>query len=177
MYSQQETRARLENEAQNILFEAEFQKEVDRLIAEKQANKNKTLAEKLKVEHRSPLQNQRFSIEGDDEMQSEMWKSFLKDCAYYYDVPTIDDENKMRRTLQYKYDSILPAGWRAPLTSRRDLLTWACNRANNKLIELGEVKEGEPGLPCDNFNALLKVFGPDYSRIRPKLGYVKGLFD
>lgn len=66
---------------------------MDRLIAEKQTYKTKTLAERMRVAHQDPNQNQRFAIEGDDEQQSLMWKSLLKDCAFYYDVPTINDEN------------------------------------------------------------------------------------
>ena len=74
-----------------------------------------------------PTGPRRFTIEGDDENQTKMWSALMKDCAYYYDVPTINDENKMKRTLQNKYDGILSSGWRAPLTTRRDLVTWACN--------------------------------------------------
>jgi hypothetical protein len=91
-----------------MLFEADFQREVERQIAHKQATKDKTLVERLGIknkEERNPLQ--RFKVEGDDENQSLMWKSFLKDCAFYYDVPSIEDENKMRSTLQKKYDDIL----------------------------------------------------------------------
>ena len=47
MYNQEEHRERLKQEAKNMLFEAEFNAQVERQIAEKQANKDKTLAEKL----------------------------------------------------------------------------------------------------------------------------------
>jgi hypothetical protein len=30
---------------------------------------------------------------------------------------------------------------------------------------------------CENYSALLSVFGPDYSRLKPKLGHIRGLFD
>jgi hypothetical protein len=32
-------------------------------------------------------------------------------------------------------------------------------------------------MDCENTNALVKAFGPDYDKLRPKLGYVRGLFD
>ena len=104
-----------------------------------------------------------------------MWKALLKDCAYYYDHPTLDDETKMRTKLQRKYDDILPAGWRPQLQSRRDLLHWGCNQVNAAFAEKGFDEKNL--LPCDNHAFLLKLFGPDYDRLRPKLGYIKGLFE
>ena len=41
----------------------------------------------------------RFKIEGDDDNQTLMWRSLMKDCAFYYDVPTISEEVAMKRTL------------------------------------------------------------------------------
>ena len=97
----------------------------------------------------------------------------MKDCAFYYDVPTIEDEIQMRKTLQRKYDGILTAGWRPPLTSRRDLVTWACTQYNQSQSE----KETPNTVDCENYRALLSAFGPDYDKLRPKLGHVRGLFD
>jgi len=111
-----------------MLFEAEFLKEIDRQLEEKKNVGGKSLAEQMGV-HKTkglPPVPKRFTIEGDDANNSGMWGALMKDCAYYYDVPTIEDEIKMRRTLQRKYDGILTTGWRPPLTSRRDLVTWAC---------------------------------------------------
>lgn len=81
----------------------------------------------------------------------------------------------MRNTLQGKYDALFQPGWRPPLQSRRDLLTWACGQYNNMINEkeLGERNLAE----CENYGALVGAFGPDYDRLRPKLGYMKGLFD
>ena len=115
----------------------------------------------------------RFTIPGDDENNTKMWESLMKDCAFYYDVPTIDDEIQMRKTLQRKYDGILKAGWRPPLTSRRDLVTWACKQYNSN----EESKEAPNMVDCENYSVLLSAFGPDYDRLRPKLGHVRGLFD
>ena len=87
-----------------MLFEAEFHKEVEKQIAHKQATKDKPLVERLGIQTKTVDRNARFKVEGDDQYQTIMWKSFMKDCAFYYDAPTIQDENKMKRTLQRKYD-------------------------------------------------------------------------
>ena len=115
----------------------------------------------------------RFTIPGDDENDTRMWESLMKDCAFYYDVPTVEDEIQMRKTLQRKYDGILKPGWRPPLTSRKDLVTWACRQYN----QAQEAKGGNDMQDCENYHALLTTFGPDYDLLRPKLGHVKGLFD
>ena len=84
-----------------MLFEAEFQNEVNRQLAERQANAGKTIAEVYNAEnpHPEPVKPTRFAIEGDDANQTLMWRSLMKDCAFYYDVPTLDHEKSMRRTL------------------------------------------------------------------------------
>ena len=97
----------------------------------------------------------------------------MKDCAFYYDVPTLDHERAMRRTLQSKYDSILMPGWRPALTSRKDLVTWACRQYN----QAQEAKGGEDMQDCENYHSLLLAFGPNYDKLRPKLGHIRGLFD
>ena len=112
---------------------------------------------------------------GDDEHNTLMWSHLMKECAYYYDVPNIDDEVKMKRTLQRKYDQLFEDGWRAPLTSRRDLLTWACGQYNKTLV--ARDIPAEDMVPCDNYAFLLEMFGPDYNKIKPKVGYIRGLFD
>jgi hypothetical protein len=50
MPNQQEHRQRLHSEAKNMLFEAEFSKEIERQIAAKQANKDKSLVERLGIQ-------------------------------------------------------------------------------------------------------------------------------
>lgn len=51
----------------------------------------------------------------------------MRDCAFYFDAPTIDDEVAMKRKLQRNYDGLMPEGWRPELATRKSLLTWACN--------------------------------------------------
>jgi hypothetical protein len=73
-----------------------------------------------------------FTVEGDDtKFHYAKWDSLLKDSAFYYDLPTIQEEREIKFKLQFRYDDILPEGWRPPLQSRRDLLTWSCEQRNN----------------------------------------------
>jgi hypothetical protein len=174
MYNQATHKARLEQHAESMLFEAEFKSEVEKQIALKAASKDKSLVERLGIKAEVD-RDQRFKIQGDDEHRTLTWKAFMKDCAFYYDVPSMDDENKMKKTLQRKYDDLLPVGWRAPLTTRRDLLTWACSQLNNSFSEKGF--PSEELLPCDNYRLLVKMFGPDYEILKPKMGHIRGLFD
>ena len=97
----------------------------------------------------------------------------MKDCGFYFDAPTIQDENSMKRTLQRKYDGLFEDGWRPALQSRRDLMTWACNQYN----KAHDGKEGFEAANCENYSVMLKEFGPDYDRLKPKLGFIKGMFD
>ena len=177
MFSRDEHREKLKQEAKNALFDQEFAAEVERQIAEKQANKGKSLLEKMKLDSVTQKNElaPRFKIDGDDSYQTLMWRSLMKDCAFYYDVPTLDDELKMRRTLQRKYDDLFQENWRPPLTSRRDLLTWACRQYNGSL-EARDVDQ-QNFVDCENYQALIFEFGPDYNRLKGKLGYIRGLFD
>jgi hypothetical protein len=99
----------------------------------------------------------------------------MRDCAFYYDSPSIHDEREMRFSLQRKYDDLLPETWRPRLTSRKDLLTWACMEKNSIFQENGGPQTMLDD--CENYGALLRKFGPDYQALRNKMGYVKGVFD
>ena len=55
-----------------------------------------------------------------------MWRSLMKDCAFYYDAPTIREENEMKSKLQRNYDQLFEDNWRPPLADRKNLVTWAC---------------------------------------------------
>ena len=84
----------MKQDAKNILFEMEFAKEIEKQLAHKRANKGKTLADKMGLTEENEYKGydplKRFTIEGDDEYNTLMWRSLFKDCAYYYDVPTIE---------------------------------------------------------------------------------------
>ena len=77
-----------------MLFEAEFAREVNRQLSEKQNNPGLPLPEQLGITRADPasLRPQRFVVEGDDEHKSKTWGNFMRDCAFYYDVPTLEEE-------------------------------------------------------------------------------------
>lgn len=131
-----------------MLFEAEFSKEIERQIAEKASNKNRSLVERMGMDQKQTGAG-RFKIEGDDENQTLMWRSLMKDCTFYFDVPTIKEENAMRKTLQRKYDNLLQPGWRPALTTRRDLVQWACGQYNASVTQ----REGDAKdlVDCENY--------------------------
>ena len=81
----------------------------------------------------------------------------------------------MRFTLQRRYDDLFADSWNPPLQSRRDLLTWVCEKRNGYLSE----KDAPEDLleDCENYGGLLRKYGPDYDSLKAKLGHVRGLFD
>jgi hypothetical protein len=96
------------------------------------------------------------------------WAGFMRDCAFYFDAPTVDDQISMKRKLQREYDGILPEGWRPQLNNRRSLLQWACSQQNEA--------SAAPVDNCENYSALLETYGPNYDSLRSKLGDVRGLW-
>ena len=91
----------------------------------------------------------------------------MRDCAFYFDAPTIEDEVAMKRKLQRNYDGLLPEGWRPALATRHSLLTWACTQQN---AATGSEEN------CENYSSLLQSYGPNYDSLRSKLGDVRGLW-
>ena len=79
----------------------------------------------------------------------------------------------MKKKLQFRYDDLFPVGWRPPLQSRQDLLLWACNNRNEWL----ETKSASDKAEECVAGSLLDKYGPDYSKLKAKLGHVRGLFD
>ena len=77
------------------------------------------------------VKSNRFRIKGDDQFYSKQWEAMMKDCAFYYDRPTITQETTMRQTLQRKYSDDLFSNVMKPrLQSRNDLILWACQSQN-----------------------------------------------
>jgi hypothetical protein len=74
-----------------------------------------------------------------------------------------------------RYDDLFQETMRFPLQSRRDLLTWAC-QAKNEHLRSKEAPE-ELFENCDSYAKLLAKYGPDYNKLKAKLGHVRGLFD
>ena len=145
-------------------------------------NENKTFAETV---DRSQYPNLRknlgvdpvpFKIAGDNKFKAKKWDALLKDCAFYYDRPTIEDESRMKKSLMTKYDDLFPGVAMKPvLQSRRDLLTWACGSQNSYMA--AKDAPAEHVVDCTRYQALLDKYGPDYTNIRNRLGHIRGLFD
>ena len=81
----------------------------------------------------------------------------------------------MRKKLQFRYDDLFQETMRFPLQSRRDLVNWAC-QAKNDHLRSKEASE-EHLEDCENYAGLLRKYGPDYDKLKSKLGHVRGLFD
>jgi len=116
----------------------------------------------------------RFVI-GEDEprMQPLMWQSAIKDAAYYFDRPSLEQEQRMKKTLQSKYDSLFTEGWRPPMQTRSDLVEWVCSQHNMFVKEQGA--DDASLWNCENPRALIAQYGPNYDVVKAKLGYIKGL--
>lgn len=114
-----------------------------------------------------------FTVEGDDQYKSLLWKSMMKDATFYFDQPSIEDEQSMLKKLQYRYDSLFSTAMRPTLQSRNDLVQWTCKAQNAWMEEKGAPQELK--MECSSTRALLETYGPDYTTIKKKLGYVKGL--
>ena len=97
----------------------------------------------------------------------------MKDATFYLDNPELKDEISMRQKLQYRYDSLFTTTMRPPLQSRRDLVNWTC-QAQNAWMQEKEAPE-KLMMDCTNYNKLLTTYGPDYTTIKKKLGFLKGL--
>lgn len=78
----------------------------------------------------------------------------------------------MKQDLQFKYDHLFEDGWRPPLQSRNDLMSWTCNQYVNHLKRL----DIEQIVDCEDPVRLVNKFGPQYDPVRANLGYVKGLY-
>jgi hypothetical protein len=163
MFDKQQLHDQLKQKAKDALFERQFQIAVEKELADKAKDcfysEDKNFRD---YEHGKDLAAptyKAFSVEGDDEHQTLKWNSALKDSAYYFDQPSIQQERKMKNKLQSRYDSLFNDAWRPPLQSRKDLLTWTCEQRNAHL------KETHEPISCA-YSSLLKDFGPDYSSLK-----------
>jgi len=181
MFTKDQLEDKLKTTAKSAIFERDFALAFDKYIAEKRNNSNKTYAEKKdwSVYTLNPSNERQivdFTVQGDDaKLHQAKWKSFLKDSAFYLDQPTLQEQREMKFKLQHRYDNLFADAWQAPLQSRKNLLTWTCEKRNEYLAE----REAPEGLieDCKNYTALLRNHGPNYEPLKAKLGYVRGLFD
>ena len=170
------------NQLGNELKDAIFKKQLMDALKEQQdaalAAEQKTYAEKVNRNEYTvkskPLVNfkRAFTVEGDNKTKSKTWDSMMSDACFYYDNPTVADELKMKKKLQYRYDSLFDTTMRPPLQSRKDLVLWTC-AAQNQWMEAKE--KPELAMDCTNYKGLLSKYGPDYTAIKQKLGHLRGL--
>lgn len=104
---------------------------MQRRLEEVQANHKKHFSETVDKKDYQVAEEKkkatRFVIPEDEPaMQPLMWQSAIRDAAYYFDSPTLAQEIKMKSTLQAKYDSLFTEGWRPPMQTRSDLVSWVC---------------------------------------------------
>jgi len=181
MYNKDQLEAQLKGHAKSAIFERDFMIAFNKHLNDKREGVNRTYAEKKdwKEYRLNPSvddSRKPFAVAGDDaKLHQAKWRSFLKDSAFYYDLPTLQEQREMRFKLQHRYDDLFADAWTAPLQSRRDLVTWTCEQRNAYLSE----RSAPEGLleDCQNYNHLLTTYGPNYDSLKPKLGYVRGLFD
>lgn len=150
---------------------------MQRQLEQAKADAGKHYAEKVDhdkyVKVAEAKKPQKFVIEGDEPtLQPKMWASAMRDASYYFDQPSIEQEAKMKKTLQAKYDDIFGEDWYPQMTNRTDLVSWVCLR-QNKFMQANDA--ADKMWNCENPKALLEQFGPNYEVVKAKLGYVRGL--
>ena len=158
------------------LFMREFNEQYAKFISLKK--EGKLIDEKFDSELMNeilPLEAPKdFIIENDDKFQSQKWDSLMKDCAFYYDIPTSEDKREIKKKLQFRYDSLFSSAWRAHINSRHDLMLWACKQRNEYLNQHEDIEKVQG---CEDVTSLIDKYGPDYSSLKEKLGSFKGLFE
>ena len=134
MYSKDQLQDALKAEAKNSIFERDFAQSFNKYLGQKKNNVGQSYSEqvdkdkyRLKQSEFGVNQHPAFVIPGDGNLKQMKWASLMKDACFYYDLPTIREERKMKFALQRKYDDLfVDSNWRPPLQSRRDLVTWSC---------------------------------------------------
>lgn len=180
MYSRDQMEEQLKAQAKAAIFERQFAEAFEKQLQKKRMGEQQMLADKVDRTDYTVTDGYQevkpFTVEGDDNnLRIAKWNSLLKDAAFYYDYPTFEQEKKQRHKIQLRYDDLFENTMRFPLQSRRDLLTWACQAKNAHLQEKGA--EPEHFENCHAYEELLRRYGPDYDKLKHKLGYVRGLFD
>ena len=61
------------------------------------------------------------------------------------------------------------------MQSRKDLVLWACESQNQYMDEMSAPESMK--MNCNQYQGLLDKYGPNYTSLKEKLGYVRGLFD
>ena len=106
MYTREQIEQSLKEKAKDSMFERDFQQSFNKYLTDKQQNPNRKYSEtvnaddyRLKDCEVTTPQHPPFEIPNDDEFKSKKWTSLLKDSAFYFDLPTIQEEREMRWTI------------------------------------------------------------------------------
>lgn len=182
MFTKDQLESQLKGHAKSAIFERDFVLAFNKYLGEKREGATRTYAEKkdwkeYRLTPAFEVKQVAFTVDGDDaKLHQAKWKSFLLDACYYFDQPNVHEQREMRFKLQHRYDDLFADGMpRPPLESRRDLVQWTCEARN---AYMQEHNAPETALEdCANYSNLLKKYGPNYDALKPKLGYVRGLFD
>ena len=95
MFSKDQLEAQLKSHAKSAIFERDFTLAFNKHLQQKREGAEKTYAEKkdwreYRLNPAFEPKNTAFTVEGDDaKFHKAKWASFLKDAAFYYDIPTI----------------------------------------------------------------------------------------
>jgi hypothetical protein len=95
MFTKDQLETQLRGHAKSAIFERDFVLAFNKYLNEKKEGANKTYSEKKDwTEYRlTPAFEPKikaFTVEGDDaKLHKAKWASFLKDAAFYYDLPTL----------------------------------------------------------------------------------------
>ena len=134
---------KLKQETKDLIFNQQVEKLIEERKKQKQADAEgkRTYAEKVdqSLYTVTPYVKEphRFQVEGDDKYFSKQWESMMKDCGFYYDNPSVEQEVQMKRTLQKKYsDDLFQNVMRPRLQSRKDLMLWACSQQNQFMDDM-----------------------------------------
>lgn len=118
MLDKNQLHAELKQQAKDQIFEKQFNFALNQRLSKATEEAAKLYSEKVDRNKYTVVEGKkltRFSIPNDDQHRTKMWDSLMTDCAFYYDNPTIEQERKMKNTLQFRYDELLRAGWRPAL--------------------------------------------------------------
>ena len=112
MLDREQFNEKLKQETKDIIFSQQLSKAVEAARQQKIEDAGKTYAEQSGVKRENYTLTQsnlttnrplRFKVTGDDKFFTGKWEAMMKDCTFYYDAPSLDAENDMRRKLQRKY--------------------------------------------------------------------------
>ena len=102
MFTKDQLESQLKGHAKSAIFERDFVLAFNKYLNQKREGVDKTYAEKkdwkdYRLSQAFQPQNPAFTVEGDDDkLHKAKWNSFLKDAAFYFDLPTIQEQRETR---------------------------------------------------------------------------------